>query len=84
MIDPVQRNELRGSATILRDSGASPQFTGVHYYVGHLSWWALLWFHFSNHPLVLGSLAALLTLIVAGLLWRVLRWQARRRLEGHD
>lgn len=82
--DPTQRNELRGSATILRDSGASPQFTGVHYYVGHLSWWALLWFHFSNHPLVLGSLAALLTLMVAGLLWRVLRWQARRRLEGHD
>lgn len=80
--DPTQRSELRGSATLLRDSGASPQFTGVHYYVGHLSWWALLWFHFSNHPLILGSLAALLTLIAAGLLWRVLRWQARRRLDS--
>jgi len=49
--------------------------------VGTLPWWLLLWFHLSAHPVLLAFLAAASVVLFAIVLWRALRWAARRRLS---
>ncbi|GAB3379785.1 cellulose biosynthesis cyclic di-GMP-binding regulatory protein BcsB [Azotobacter armeniacus] len=83
LADPGKREALDGSVALIRSSGVSSQFVGEPYYIGHLPWWLLLWFHLSGHPLLLASLAVLCVLFGAFLAWRLLRAIGRRRLgEG--
>jgi hypothetical protein len=49
-------------------------------YVGELPWWLLLWFHLSEHPVLLAFMAVLSIVLLAVVLWRTLRWAAARRL----
>ena len=56
------------------------QVVGEPYYVGHLPWWLLLWFHLSAYPLLLAALSAGCVLLGAFLAWRLLRAVGRRRL----
>jgi hypothetical protein len=73
--------DIRGDLTIVRGSQVeSHQGTNV-YYVGSLSWWQWLWFHFSRHALLL-TFACLATAIAAALLiYGWLQRLAARRLE---
>lgn len=79
--DSGKREALEGSVALIRSSGVSSQFVGEPYYIGHLPWWMLLWFHLSGHPVLLASLAMLSVLCSAFLVWRLLRVIGRRRLR---
>ncbi|MEX5342638.1 cellulose biosynthesis cyclic di-GMP-binding regulatory protein BcsB [Pseudomonas sp. I2] len=78
--DVGKLDAVAGSVTLARSSGVSSQFVGEHYFVGQLPWWLLLWFHLSEHPVLLALVAAVSVVLFAFLLWRALRWAARRRL----
>ncbi|TXI29875.1 MAG: cellulose biosynthesis cyclic di-GMP-binding regulatory protein BcsB [Aquipseudomonas alcaligenes] len=78
--DAGKLDAVAGSVTLVRSSGLSSQFVGEPYFVGQLPWWLLLWFHLSEHPVLLAVLATVSVVLFAFLLWRALRWAARRRL----
>lgn len=81
LTDTGKRQAVAGSVAVIRSSGVSSQFVGEHYYVGTLPWWMLLWFHLSGHPVLLAVLAVVVVVSASFLLWRALRWVARRRLD---
>ena len=78
--DVGKLDAVAGSVTLVRSSGVTSQFVGEPYFVGALPWWMLLWFHLSEHPVLLAAIAALCVVLFAFLLWRALRWAGRRRL----
>lgn len=72
---------IRGGLTILRGGDLESFKSTKLYYVGSLSWWQWLWFHFSQHALLL-TLVCLATAIIAALLiYGWLQRLAARRLE---
>ncbi|MEX5503366.1 cellulose biosynthesis cyclic di-GMP-binding regulatory protein BcsB [Pseudomonas putida] len=78
--DVGKLDAVAGSVTLVRSSGVTSQFVGEHYFVGALPWWLLLWFHLSEHPVLLAAIAAVCVVLFAFLLWRALRWAGKRRL----
>ena len=73
---------IRGELAIVRSDGTQSFSNGDAYYVGSLSWWQWLWFHFSRHALLL-TLVALATAVVAGLfIYGKLQHLVKKRLEG--
>lgn len=83
LADPGKRNVMQGSVAIIRTSGVYGELVGPTYFVGQLRWWERVWFHLSDKPVLLATLAALMVLIMAFLVWKALRFVARRRL-GRD
>ncbi|MNN86429.1 Cyclic di-GMP-binding protein precursor [compost metagenome] len=73
-----------GSVALIRSSGVNSQMVGEQYFVGHLPWWLLLWYQLSEHPVLLAAMATISVLLGAFLLWRALRWAARRRMPGEE
>ena len=82
LADPGAREGMAGSLALIRSSGVHSQFVGEPYYVGELPWWLLLWFHLSEHPLLVAALSALSVVLGAFLDWYLLRGVARRRRGG--
>jgi hypothetical protein len=81
---PERVEKIIGSVSVLRGDRIDSQIAGKTYYVGSLPWWLLLWYHLSSHPLLLALIASVTTLLLAALLWNILRWLARRRLQEHE
>jgi hypothetical protein len=73
---------VRGELAVLRnDAVQSFQSDGV-YYVGSLSFWQWLWFHFSRHAGLLIALALAAALAAGLLVYGRLERRVKRRLEG--
>jgi hypothetical protein len=73
---------IRGELVIVRGDEVQSFAGGDSYYVGSLTWWQWLWFHFSRHALML-TLLALATAVAAGLfIYGRLQRVVSRRLEG--
>ena len=73
---------IRGELAIVRSDGIqSYQGSGL-YYVGSLSWWQWLWFHFSRHALLLTLISLVAAVAAALLLYGRLQRIVARRLEG--
>ncbi|WP_179128185.1 hypothetical protein, partial [Salmonella enterica] len=66
---------------VIRESGVHSLRVGDIYYVGHLPWFERLWYALANHPVLLAVLAALSVVLLAWVLWRLLRILSRRRLD---
>lgn len=81
LADSGKRDAMHGSVVIVRESGVASEIVGPRYFVGHLEWWQLIWFHLSDKPVLLALTAVFAVLLVAFLLWKSLRWVARRRLS---
>ncbi|MCX2791205.1 cellulose biosynthesis cyclic di-GMP-binding regulatory protein BcsB [Vibrio sp. Sgm 5] len=79
--DSGKVEHMFGSVVTLRNDEVASYNVGSHYFVGELPVWQLVWFHFSNHPIIVACFAALLMVIVTIVLWRVLRQVAAKRLE---
>lgn len=77
-------NAVTGSVALIRSSGVDSIWVGQQYFVGHLPWWLLLWYQLSEHPVLLAVMATVSVLLTAFLLWRALRWAARRRLADQE
>jgi hypothetical protein len=72
---------IRGDLTLVRGTELQSRQGSQVYFVGSLSWWQWLWFHFSRHALLL-TLVCLVTAIAAALLiYGWLQRLASRRLE---
>ncbi|EPJ78369.1 cellulose biosynthesis cyclic di-GMP-binding regulatory protein BcsB [Pseudomonas sp. CFII68] len=82
--DVGKMDAVAGSVALIRSSGVDSSWVGQQYFVGHLPWWLLLWYQLSEHPILLAVMATISVLLTAFLLWRALRWAARRRLAGQE
>ncbi len=78
-----ERDKIKGSVALIRESGVTYHSVGPVYYVGDLPWWEWAWYHLSERPILLASTAFLIVLLISIALWRALRAMARRRLQ-HD
>jgi cellulose synthase operon protein B len=73
---------IRGELAVIRnDTIQSYQGSDV-YYVGSLTFWQWLWFHFSRHGLLLIFSSLAVALAAALVLYGGLQHLAKRRLEG--
>ena len=81
MNDSGKRAAIYGSVTVIRESGVSGLRVGDIYYVGHLPWFERIWYALANHPVLLAVLAAISVVLLAWVLWRLLRIISRRRLD---
>ena len=70
-----------GSVAVIRESGINSLSVGDVYYVGHLQWFERVWYALANHPILLAVLAAISVILLAWVLWRLLRIISRRRLN---
>lgn len=84
MNDTGKRAAMFGSVSVVRESGVNSLRVGDVYYVGHLPWFERIWYALSNHPILLAVLAALSVVLLAWVLWRLLRILSRRRLDPHE
>jgi len=80
LLDSSKSFHVHGDLTLVRGETVEAFRIGEVYHVGHLSWWRWLWFQLHSHPLVLALLGLLVGVIVALLLYGVLRSIAARRL----
>ena len=81
MNDSGKRAAMFGSVSIIRESGVNSLRVGDIYYVGHLPWFERVWYALSNHPVLLAIFAAISVVLLAWVLWRLLRIFSRRRLD---
>ncbi|MGY5954886.1 cellulose biosynthesis cyclic di-GMP-binding regulatory protein BcsB [Kosakonia sp. BK9b] len=81
MNDSGKRAAIFGSVTVIRESGVDGLRVGDIYYVGHLPWFERIWYALANHPVLLAVLAAVSIVLLAWVLWRLLRIISRRRLD---
>lgn len=81
LIDSGKRALISGSTAVIRDSGVSSLRVGEMYYVGHIPWWERIWYALATHPVILALLAALSVVLLAFVLWRILRYLSSRRLS---
>lgn len=82
MNDSGKRAAIFGSVTVIRESGVNGLRVGDVYYVGHLPWFERIWYALANHPVLLAVLAAVSVVLLAWVLWRLLRIISRRRLDS--
>lgn len=81
MNDSGKRAAIYGSVSVIRESGVNGLRVGDIYYVGHLPWFERIWYALANHPVLLAILAAVSVVLLAWVLWRLLRIISRRRLD---
>ncbi|EEV7639255.1 cellulose biosynthesis cyclic di-GMP-binding regulatory protein BcsB [Escherichia coli] len=79
--DSAKRAGISGSLAIIRDSGIESLRSGDIYYVGHLPWHERLQYTLANHPVLLAVMAASSVMLLAWVLWRILRIISRHRLN---
>lgn len=82
--DSGKRAAMFGSVAVIRESGVNSLRVGDIYYIGHLPWFERFWFALSSHPVLLAILAAVSIVLLAWVLWRMLRIISRRRLDLDD
>lgn len=74
--------QIRGELALVRNDAIQSYQGGDLYYVGSLSWWQWLWFHFSRHALLL-TIISLAAAVATGLfLYGCLQRLAAKRLGG--
>ncbi len=84
MNDSGKRAAMFGSVAVIRESGVNSLRVGDVYYVGHLPWFERVWYALSNHPVLLAVFAAISVVLLAWVMWRLLRIISRRRLHSEN
>lgn len=84
MNDSGKRAAMFGSVAVIRESGVNGIRVGDIYYIGHLPWFERVWFALSNHPVLLAFFAAISVVLLAWVLWSILRILSRRRIDPDD
>ncbi|WP_404340689.1 cellulose biosynthesis cyclic di-GMP-binding regulatory protein BcsB [Pseudoalteromonas mariniglutinosa] len=72
---------IKGSAAIINQRGIKTLQTDEQYFIGHLPVHTLIWFHFSDHPLLLAILSIITLLLISFILWRLLGVLTQKRLS---
>lgn len=84
LLDTGKRAAIYGSAAIIRESGVNSLRVGNRYFVGHLPWWERLWHGLATHPVLMALFAVIVVVLVALMVWRLMRLVTRRRLGNED
>lgn len=84
LLDTGKRAAIYGSAAIIRESGVNSLRVGDRYFVGHLPWWERLWHGLATHPVLMALFAVIVVVLVALMVWRLMRLVTRRRLGNED
>ncbi|HKM97452.1 MAG TPA: cellulose biosynthesis cyclic di-GMP-binding regulatory protein BcsB [Buttiauxella sp.] len=79
--DSGKRAVLSGSVSVIRESGVNSIRVGDVYYVGHLPWFERIWYALSSHPVLLAFFSLISVVLLAWVLWRLLRILSRRRID---
>lgn len=72
--------QVRGDLAIVRAGDVQSYRGDDVYYVGSLPWWQRLWFHISQHPVLLTLIALVLAITVAMWIYGWLQRRVARRL----
>jgi hypothetical protein len=80
--DNARVSQIRGGLTVVRSDSVQSFEAEAVYYVGSLTFWQWLWFHFANHALLLIIVALAAAVAVALLLYGGLQRLVSARLEG--
>jgi hypothetical protein len=75
-------NNVSGSAVAITLSDIVSHQVGDYYYVGSLPLYDLVWYHFSDRPMLMVAIALLLVVAFTMVMWRMLSRYARRRLAS--
>ena len=78
--NPGLRGQIQGDVSLLSQTDVRHLALGPHYHVGHLPWYERIWFHLSQHPLILLLMAILAVVLIGLVLFWMLRGRAHRRL----
>ena len=84
LIDGAKLIEVQGTATIINPHKTHQSHLGQRYYVGSLPLHTLIWFHLSDHPLLLAFMTIITLLILSVILWRILNTLARKRVGNQE
>lgn len=76
--------EIAGTAAIITEHNTHKSYVGERYYVGQLPVFQLIWFHLSEHPILLALLSILTLVLLSFILWRVLNSLAYNRLAKQE
>ena len=76
--------KLSGTATLFRGEEIVGVEENKTYFVGELPLYKLIWFHFSDSPILLGLLTFLMTGLIILVVWRLLKYIAYVRLHNFD
>jgi hypothetical protein len=77
-------NQIQGSAVIISQTGIRSIKTDEQYFVGYIPVHTLIWFHLSDHPLLLALLSVLTLLLISFILWQLLKMLTQKRLAEGD
>jgi cellulose synthase operon protein B len=73
---------IRGDLTIVRGGTVQSYQAEATYYVGSLAWWQRLWFHLSQHPVLLTLMTLSVAIVIAMFFYGWLQRRVARRLES--
>ena len=76
--------KLSGTATLFRGEEIVGVEENKTYFVGELPLYKLIWFHFSDSPILLGLITFLMTGLIILVVWRLLKYIAYVRLHNFD
>lgn len=71
-----------GSVIAINSDKLNSFEVGDTYYIGSLPIYKLVWFHFSEHPVLLALFVIFIVILLTIFLWRMLQIIAARRLSG--
>lgn len=74
--------EIRGALAIVRAGAVQSYAAETRYYVGSLSWWQRLWFHLSQHAVLLTLVTLATAITIALFLYGWLQRRVARRLAN--
>lgn len=76
--------QIMGSSAIINRQGIKTIKTDEQYFVGHIPIHTLIWFHFSDQPILLAILSIITLLLISYMLWRLLLLLTQKRLSEGD
>jgi hypothetical protein len=84
LVDSGKLSQIRGNAIIINQYKVHNSYLGERYYIGSLPPFTYIWFHLSEHPLILAILTLITLLIISFVLWRILTALAKKRVESQE
>ncbi|MGR5093315.1 cellulose biosynthesis cyclic di-GMP-binding regulatory protein BcsB [Vibrio maritimus] len=78
----ARADSISGSAVAITQNDITSHQVGDYYYVGQLPLFDLVWYHFSDRPMLMVAVALLLVVAFTMLMWRMLSRYAKRRLAN--
>ncbi|MBQ4833098.1 cellulose biosynthesis cyclic di-GMP-binding regulatory protein BcsB [Pseudoalteromonas sp. MMG010] len=84
LLSSEKLNQIKGSAAIINSQRITTLKADDQYFVGYIPVHTLIWFHLSDHPILLALLSILTLLLISFILWQILKVLTQKRLAEGD